>query len=64
MLVRMGVEQWPEPTEQPADGETETYDVDPQVLASWREVRTAYLQARAALAGQLERQGWRAPPSG
>jgi hypothetical protein len=27
----------------------------------WREARDAYLSARAALVGQIERQGWRAP---
>jgi hypothetical protein len=36
MLVRSGVEQWPEPTEHPADGATEVYDVDHEVLARWR----------------------------
>jgi hypothetical protein len=37
------------------------YDVDPQVLARWREALKEYLSARAALVGQIERQGWRAP---
>jgi hypothetical protein len=31
------------------------------VLARWREARDEYLQARAQLVGQVERQGWRAP---
>jgi hypothetical protein len=51
-----------EPLEQPADRDTlEHYDVDPRVLTRWREARDAYLQARAQLVGQVERQGWRAP---
>lgn len=60
MLVRFGVECWAEPIEQPADGVTETYDVDTEVLNRWRDTRRAYLGARAAVVGAIERQGWRA----
>lgn len=73
--VQFGVEWWPEPMEQPgtsvvfgaparptgAAEPAEVYDVDPDVLRRWQEARREYLQARAALVGQLERQGWRAP---
>jgi hypothetical protein len=31
------------------------------VLARWRAALKEYLSARAALVGQIERQGWRAP---
>jgi hypothetical protein len=61
MLARFGAEWWPEPTEQPADGATEEYDVDAQVLARWHEARREYLAARAAVVGTIERQGWRTP---
>jgi hypothetical protein len=61
-MATLGSEWWPEPAEQPADrGTLATYDVDPQVLDRWRQARDAYLQARAQLVGQIERQGWRAP---
>jgi hypothetical protein len=36
-------------------------EVDPLVLERWRQAQTAYLAARSALVGQIERQGWRAP---
>jgi hypothetical protein len=62
VLEPLGAEWWAEPVEQPADRDTiETYDVEPQVLERWREARNVYLSARAALVGQVERQGWRAP---
>jgi hypothetical protein len=58
----LGAEWWAEPIEQPADRDTiATYDVDPKVLERWRKARDEYLQARAALVGQVERQGWRTP---
>jgi hypothetical protein len=61
VLVPLGAEWWAEPIEQPADRDTiATYDVDPQALTRWREARNAYLAARAALVGQVERRGWRA----
>jgi hypothetical protein len=62
MLVTLGAEWWAEPMEQPRDRDTlQQYDVDPQVLERWRKARDEYLSARAALVGQVERQGWRAP---
>jgi hypothetical protein len=62
MLVTLGAEWWAEPMEQPADRDTlQQYDVDPDVLERWRQARDEYLSARAALVGQIERQGWRAP---
>jgi hypothetical protein len=62
VLVPPGAEWWAEPIEQPADRDTiAVYKVDPQALARWRDARDAYLAARAALVGQVERQGWRAP---
>lgn len=33
----------------------------PDVVARWREARQEYSAARAALVGEIERQGWRAP---
>jgi hypothetical protein len=60
MLVRFGAEWWAEPSEHPADGVTEPYDVEAEVLNRWRETQREYLAARAALVGQIERQGWRA----
>ena len=61
-LVTLGAEYWPEPAEQPKDrGTLRPYDVDPDVLARWRQARTTYLRARAALVGAIEKQGWRAP---
>lgn len=39
------------------------YDVDPAVLARWRDARRDDLAAGAALVGAIERRGWRAPPS-
>lgn len=60
--VALGVEWWPEPMEHPADPRTvANYIVDQAVLERWRQARVEYLQARTALVGQLERQGWRAP---
>lgn len=50
--------------ERPADASTAAlYAVDPAVLTRWQEARKGYLAARAALVGQIERQGWRAPVS-
>jgi hypothetical protein len=70
--VRFGCEWWPEPMEQahasvvfgsPAGpSAADVYEVDVQVLARWEAARREYLQARAALVGEIERQGWRAPP--
>jgi hypothetical protein len=61
-MVTLGAEWWPEPVDQPRDRETlQQYDVDPQVLERWRKARDEYLCAWAALVGQIERQGWRAP---
>lgn len=60
MLFSCGVEWWPEPTEQPADGRKQVYDVDRDVVERWRAALSEYLQARAPIVGQLERQGWRA----
>jgi hypothetical protein len=60
--VNMGVELWPEPTENPADRSTlAVYRVDLDKLNRFRETRNAYLAARAAIVGELERHGWRAP---
>jgi hypothetical protein len=60
--VTLGAEWWAEPMEQPRDRDTlQQYDVDPDVLERWRQAREEYLSARAALVGQIERQGWRAP---
>lgn len=65
MLVPLGVETWTEPAENPADRSTiATYDVDPAVLDRWRDALRVYLSARAALLGQVERQGWRADDIG
>ena len=64
MKKRFGVEWWPEPAETPANGHTAVYDVDADTLARWQAARTAYLAARAALVGQLERQGWRTTNAG
>jgi hypothetical protein len=61
--MTLGVELWPEPAEHPADGNVSAYAVDLEVLERWRVARSGYLQARAALVGQLERQGWRAQPA-
>ena len=61
---RFGVEWWPEPAETPANEQTAVYDIDADMLARWQAARTAYLAARAALVGQLERQGWRAGDDG
>jgi hypothetical protein len=62
MLLPLGAEWWAEPIEQPADRDTvDTYDVDAKVVERWRKARDEYLSARAALVGQVERQGWRAP---
>ena len=61
MLVRLGAEWWAEPMETPADGVTEEYEVDAEVLERWRTARREYLAARAAMVGAIERQGWRAP---
>jgi hypothetical protein len=61
--ILLGVEHWTDPAEQPADRTTlQQYDVDEQVLARWRDAQKEYLQARAALTRQVERQGWRATP--
>ena len=67
MLVLLGVEWWPEPTEQPQDRTTlQQYDINSDVLKRFRETQSAYLRARAALIRHVERQGWRATarPSG
>lgn len=59
---RTGAEWWPEPMQQAADpGTTDIYEVTVEVLARWQQARKEYLQARAALVGEIERQGWRAP---
>jgi hypothetical protein len=61
MLVPLGVETWTEPVENPVDRDTIAgYDVDQVVLDRWRDARREYLAARAALLGEIERQGWRA----
>ena len=61
--VRLGVELWAEPVEQPSDpGTAGVYDVDAPTLHAWQEARTTYLSARATLVGEIERQGWRAQP--
>lgn len=62
MLVGLGVEWWPEPMENPTEGDIAVYDIDAATLTRWRVARSAYLAARAALVGQLEQQGWRAIP--
>jgi hypothetical protein len=60
--IRLGAEWWAEPLQQPADpGSADIYDVDVQVVAQWQQARKDYLAARAALVGEIERQGWRAP---
>jgi len=62
MLVRLGAEWWPEPMEQPAHrAALHEYEVEDAVLSRWRDTRRDYLSARAALVGEIERQGWRAP---
>jgi hypothetical protein len=61
--VLMGVEHWVDPSEQPKDRHTlQQYDVDKQVLARWRDAQKDYLQARAVLIREIERQGWRVTP--
>jgi hypothetical protein len=62
MMVPYGVETWTEPVENPIDRDTLAgYDVDQEVLDRWWcAALREYLSARAALLGQIERQGWRA----
>jgi hypothetical protein len=61
--VLIGVEHWVDPSEQPNDRSSlQQYEVDTDVLARWRDTLKDYLQARAALVREIERQGWRATP--
>jgi hypothetical protein len=63
MLTLLGVEWYPEPSEQPTDRTSlQEYDVPADVLARWQQTRRDYLQPRAALLREVDRQGFRAPP--
>jgi hypothetical protein len=42
MLVRFGAEWWAEPSEHPANGATEPYDVDAEALDRWRDAQREY----------------------
>jgi hypothetical protein len=63
MLVMMGAESWPEPTEQPTDrGTLREYEVDARTVVRWREAATpTWARGRRSSASSNDKAGDRPP---